>query len=196
MHGHARLYSGTIVVSSFVARPADFSRSFVVFPSSRRCRYMTERCTIQIHPRFDLFSACNVILFLCNTYIPTTVHNVVSVAQFIYLQYLYCYRLFRFNSSGLRLRFQLKPHLSPPSIVKFHFHFHFDFHIHFHLHLPHQRPLLSIPYNPKGQSALLSHRLVALKQFVLSCTSLALACFIRCLPCHSTRQPIGASKSH
>jgi hypothetical protein len=57
--------------------------------------------------------------------------------------------------------------------------------------------LLSIPYNPKGQSALLSHRLVALKQFVLSRTSFfALACCIPCLPCHSTRRPIAAAKSN
>jgi hypothetical protein len=48
LYSHARLCSGTIAVSSFVARPADFSRSFVMFPSPRRRRHMTERHIMQI----------------------------------------------------------------------------------------------------------------------------------------------------
>jgi hypothetical protein len=55
----------------------------------------TECCTIRIYPCLNL--KCHPShLSLCNTYIYTTVHNVISVTQLIhldnYVKPLYCYR--------------------------------------------------------------------------------------------------------
>ncbi|KAG2360891.1 hypothetical protein BDR07DRAFT_1486452 [Suillus spraguei] len=80
---------------------------------------------------------------------------------------------------------------SPPLPLPLRLPLHFDFDFRFHFHFPHRPPLLSIPYNPKFRSALLFHPLVALKQFVLSRTSLAHLTlplhFPRTLPSHFPR---------